>query len=472
MAFTMANKAFEEVFGERLITDSRIYTDFLQMLGEYLEEESGPSADKMRRWLQEGKPFCSFACRQDVIDMMRRKLGAGKIPYIIVNGTDGQTRFLIREVDAAAAKKATRAALTEFGGYCRLASGNDTGMFYLKGKDEDKTMLILGGLSREEAFCFAQRSGMVLPGEMLGVDQMPDGTYLLTAHAKTAMRFRGGQRTYYPGAVAETVIYLNGETKEEARAEIDGRMEYLRLKGAGFPDRSGGTDSPVWVVGKGNCFVKRTKEGFEAGHAVNVHDVVSLETDYTVKKEDKRYGKRMNSALARTAGHICLYSVQDVIEYYKNADRRMFPSAAEIGQAALVGQAVEVVAEKTGKEKIMRMDGRWEHKYRRFQKELSRVLEGAVLGRVPKGYSRADIISLRDTARSYGLNLKAMLPAVEKYRGLDTYAREAGKERVTDLEKLIARYGGGQQREEEREVSGRSSRSGPESRSTDNRGDR
>lgn len=470
MAFTMANKAFEEVFGERIITDSKIYTDFIIMLGEYLKEEDSPSAEKMRQCLQDGKPFCSFACRQDALDAMRRKLASGRIPYVIINGTDGQTRFLIRETDSAAVKKATRAALSELGGYCSLKSGNDTGLFYLKSHDEDKTMLLVGGLSREEAFYFAEHSGSVLPGEMLGIDQMPDGTYLLTAHAKTAMRYKGSGIPYYPEAVANTIMYLNGETKKAAREEIVERMAYLGQKTAGFPDKKGGTDEPVWIVGKGNCFVKRTRDGFEAGHAITIQDMVSLQTDYTVKKEEKKYSQRMNSALARTSGHICLYSVQDVIDYYKASDKRMLPAAAEVGQAALVSQAAKIVAEKTGKEKIMHMNGRWDHKFRHFQKDLSRVLDGVANGRVPKGYSRADIIGLRDVAKTYGLNLRAMAPAIEKYRGLDTYAREAGKERVTDLTKLIERYGGGQQKE--REDLTRSSQSRTESRDTGTRNDR
>ena len=198
--------------------------------------------------------------------------------------------------------------------------------------------------------------------------------------------------------------------------------------------------------------------------------MVSLQTDYTVKKEEKKYSQRMNSALARTSGHICLYSVQDVIDYYKASDKRMLPAAAEVGQAALISQAAKIVAEKTGKEKIMHMNGRWEHKFRHFQKDLSRVLDGVANGRVPKGYSRADIIGLRDVAKTYGLSLKAMTPAIEKYRGLDTYAREAGKERVTDLTKLIERYGGGQQKE--REDLTRSSQSRTESRDTGTRNDR
>ena len=457
MGFKMANRAFEEVFGEGKTDNKEIYLDFMEMLKKHLKEEKGVSASRMREWIEEGNPLYAFTCRQDALEGLCDNMTKRKIPYVVVNETTGKTGILVREPDIQDVRKVAKKTLTGLARYCSVSDGNSTGMSYLKGKDEDKTMLVLGGLDREEAFYFAEHCGDILPGEMIGIDHMPDGTYLLTAHAKTAMKTRGSRS--FAGMLARTTVLMNGEAGEEMRGNVAQRMKYLKEKSLGFPDKSGGTDSPVWIVGTGSCFVKRTDTGFVAGHAVNISDNVLLETDYTAKKEEKAYRRRLNSALARTTGHLCLYSIADVLEYYRRPRRTMAPAAIK-GQELFMEKAAELVSRKVSTEKITRMEGKWEHKFRHYQKEMKRVVEGAALGRVPKGYSRADIISLRKVASAYGLDMKAMLPGMVKYIGYDSYAREAGRPRVTNLETLIDRHSGKQQESRETERTKDVTRSG------------
>lgn len=452
MAFTMANKAFEEIFGEGKIENGQAYTDFMDMLREYLSTEKGRSAKKIAAWIKRGGALFTFTCRQDAVEPLCDNLTAAQIPYIIVNETSGKMGFLIREADVETAKKTAGRTLAQMSRYCMISNGEDTGFTYLKEKDEDKTMLTVAGFSREEAFFFAETAKNVLPGEKVGIDHMPDGTYMITVHAKTAMRLR--KKDFFPEALAETVVLMNGETRKEMQAKVAARLKYITEKEMGFPSRNGASGSPVWIVGGGNCFVKISGTGPEAaadaGHAVVINDSVILETDYSIKKDDRKYKRRLNSALSRITGHKCLYSIQDVLEHFRNP-KRFMTSAKAKGQQAVIRQAAEIVAQKVGSEKLTRMDGRWEHKFRHFQKEMRRVIEGAAFGKVPKGYSRADIIALRETAEIYGVSLKFMVPGIKKYAELGSYAREAGKQRVTDLEQLITRYGGEQT--EEKDVS-------------------
>lgn len=444
MGFSIANKAFEEMFGEGIAANERLYGEFIDMLKDCLREEKGTSAGKMAKWIEAEKPLCTFTCRQDAVEALCRNMTREKVPYILVNETNGKIGFIIRESDVQHTKKITRKTLSEMSAFCRIMSGSDTGMQYLKGKDEDKTMLVLGGLDRDEAFYFTGICAKVVPGETIGIDHMPDGTYTITGHAKTLMRARRGLS--FPAAVAESVILMNGESGKEEREEVKKRLDFLFQKSRGFPDKNGGTASPVWIVGRGNCFVKRTESGFDAGHALTISDSVILETDYTCRKEDKKYRQRMNSALSRTTGHICLYKIADVLDYYRSPPRFM-KSVKTAGQEAVIQQASEIVAEKVAKEQISRMDGKWEYKFRHYQKEMRRVIEGAALGRIPKGYTRAGIMSVRSIAKTYGISLKSMLPGLQKYAELDSYVREAGMPRVTDLEKLLARYSGERQRD-------------------------
>ena len=446
MSFNMVNRDFEEVFGEGIKTDKKTCRDFMKTLRGYLAKEDSISAKKILRWIEEGNQLDTFTCRQDVVEAMSGNLSREGIPYVLVNETTGRVGFLIRASDGQAIKRIRSRTLTERSNTCRISNNYDTGMIYLRGREEDKTMLLIGGLKKEEAFYFVSQCGGILPGETIGVDRMPDGTYLLTVHAKTAMRI--GRKASFPGAVAEALVAVNGETKEEVKEDIARRFEYLGEKNSGFPDQTGGVQNPVWIVGTGYCFVKRTSEGFDAGHALDIDGNILLESDYRVDKKDKRYRQRLNSALARTTKHRCLYTVQDVIEYYRTP-RRMLPDEKEIAQQMLVRHMASLVTKKTNAEKIMRMDAKWEHKFRHFQKEMRRVAEGAAMGKVPKGYSKADIVMIRKEAKEVGVSLKAIAPCVKRYAELDTYAREAGMPRVTDLEVLIGRLSGVPQKERE-----------------------
>lgn len=437
MAFSTANRTYEAVFGRRVRKDSEIYRDFLDMLKAYLEEEKSEPARKMLEWIRSGKELKALTCRQDAVEPLCERLLMKGIPFVAVNETNGKTGFLIRTADEQTVKQTVKKTLNEMSGHCAICSGYDAGMTYLKGNDEDKTMLLVGGLSREEAFVFAESCGQVIPGETVGIDRMPDGTFMISAHAKTVMR-PGRRRTFY-GALAETIILINGADGREAKERADKRLLYLQQKNKGFPDKSGSFDLPVWVVGTGTCFVKRTKNGFEAGHAVVIREMVFLEKDYEADKEEKHYMERLNSALSRMTSHLCLYTEKDVREYYKNPGRALC-SPQEKGQRMVIEQAALLVSKKTIADRVMRMDGKWEHKFRHLQRNLAYVLKGAAEGKVPKRYAKADIISLRSMAKNCGVDLLAVVPGIEKYAGLDSYAREAGIPRAADLDKLIEKY--------------------------------
>lgn len=457
MAFTIANRAFEEIFGEDFKTDDEIYCDFMDMLKDYLGKNKGESARKMSEWVENGNGLCTFTCRQDTLDMLCEEMSKDRIPYVLVKEANGKTGFIIRDKDSTQTQKTSARTIKKLSGYCRVTSGNEAGMTYLKGKDEDKTMLIIGALSREEAFYFAELCSRIIPGETVGVDHMPDGTYMVTGHAKTVMRIK--KNGSYPGALAEAIVMMNGETGKEEREKVRKRLYYLQKKSGNFPDKNGGHKDPVWIVGKGNCFVKRTENGFDACHALNIDGDVILETDYTVSKDDKRYGQRMNSALSRTTDHQCLYAIKDVLDYYR-IPKRSIKTPKEKGQQMFISQAARIVTEKTSREKLTRMEGKWEHKFRHYQKEMKRVIEGAARGKIPKGYTRADIIELRKTAKVFGLDLGSMAKAAGRYAELDSYAREAGRARVANIEQLIARYSGERQAEERSSERSRDTRSG------------
>jgi hypothetical protein len=66
-----------------------------------------------------------------------------------------------------------------------------------------------------------------MPGECVGLDEMSDGTYLVTCHGKTAMAGRGG--AVLGGALTETMMLFSGESSREIRKEEKKRVTEAHL---------------------------------------------------------------------------------------------------------------------------------------------------------------------------------------------------------------------------------------------------
>ena len=220
-------------------------------------------------------------------------------------------------------------------------------------------------------------------------------------------------------------------------------------------------DEPVWIVGDGERFVKRTEEGFELGHAMEIDDNVLLETDLAVDASDLKYETRLNSALAKITGHVCLYDIRDVIAWFKTK-RSYWQDKAVTGQKILIAHADKMTAKKIRKDSTMRMEGKWDKKLSHYQHEISKLIAAAAAGKIPPGYTREDIHDLRNVIKLFDLDPAKMQPALDKMLRIETYEKEAGPRKVQDVQKHIENMGSGRETQERDTSRSRSQQRGGE----------
>lgn len=439
MAFDVSNKAFEEAFGNPK-KQGTLTKEFIQQLSIYLENKQFDSAIAIKAWLKKDGKLNAFSCREDMMQPMMAEFRNYKTPYILVKEAGGGIGFLIRSSDTALVKKMTRQVLKEKSRYCAVTTGKIVGDLYLKSKEKDKEILQICGLSEEEVIYLEQQCNTVLPGEAIGIDRMMDGTYMFSCHGKTAIKGKK-RRKSFGSALAETVMVMNGNISEKMKKKAQNTAMYREAKAAGFPDKNGQFDSPVWVVGDGDRFVKVTSKGFELGHAIEIEDEVILETDLVVEKGNESYSNRLNSALSHIIGRMCLYDLLSVYEHFKTK-RSYLQDQEVVGIQQFLMMADAMISEKIKQDSITQLNGKWEHKFRHYQNEMGRLLIGARDGKIPKGYTKENILQLRKVSQTFRLDMTKLTPAIEKLMQIEAYAKDAAQNKVTNIENVIAKYRG------------------------------
>ena len=431
----VANSTFERAFGtgreDARRDGGRIWMpdSFMAMLSVYLHGRKEWPARAMYSWIRSGGKLCAFTCREDlvqpVIDMLMEK----GCPFVLVKETTGNTGFLIRDADSGRVKVAADDMLKAGSGYCEITTGEMAGIIYRRAKVKDRSMLVFEGLSEEEVYYLQEEAGPSLPGMAVGVDRMPDGTYMMTCHGESAFGTKGSS---FGTALMEAVMLCGGECADAVKERGKLRREYLKARASGFPDRDGTADSPVWIVGGGDCYVKRTRDGFEAGHAEELCGEVFLVIDAETGIKEEGYDKRLGSALSRITGHRCLYEEDEVLEYFRNK-KDQYRGMKETGLRMLVSCASGIVS---GKEE--RAGRNWAKRMTRYRDEMCHLLEAAGRGAVPPGYGKNDILRLREIIRVFGLDMERSQSAIDRLRGIAVLERDAGPRRIDIEEKLAA----------------------------------
>lgn len=450
MAFKMSNKAFEEVFGnyrEGTIEPKAEKKSFYEILRGYLRGKKNPSARIMLAWMKRGGVLCALTCRADVVIPLMEAFRDARIPYMLVEIPQGDIGVIIRQKDTDKTKKCIRSTLKAMAQTCDILSGTEAEMHYLRSNHEDKMMLQIAGLTREEVLHLAETGSRVLPKEAVGMDVLEDGTYMLTCHGKTAMTSYG--KNSFGAALTETLLVMNGQDAEEMRQKEKTRAEYLKAKSQGFPDRFGYKDDPVWIVGNGNRYVKKEHSQFELGHADGSGQDVSLIPDMIVKENERRYDERFESALSKITGHVCLYSYEDALDWFRTK-RDFFDKATIVGQQQLAEQASAMVSAKIRDDKVMTAEGKWDTKLRHYTDEMKQLLAVLNGGRIPDGYKKEDIEELGKIAKAYSLDMRKMMPAFNRVAELSVYGKDAGPQRVADIQKHIERMSTGLGRDSDR----------------------
>ena len=446
MAFKVSNKVFEEIFDKsddlKVIKDpQQVIESFLKRLNHYLKtHKKYPAADAIRKWLEKGGSISSFSCRGDMVEQMIDALRSNAIPFILIQEITGNKGFLIRSKDNEKQRKITNQLLKSSAHYCRITSGKEASQVYLKKRIPNKEMIAIGDITKEQMIYLTERCNQILPGETIGVDKMQDGTYLLTVHGHTAIMgspMVKGQN--FASLLAESVVLFNGNVQAEMNEFSSDTAHFRASKAKGFPDQSGSTKDPVWVVGNENKFVKRIDQGFEVGHAEEIGDEIFLEVDTKISFDDADFEKRLNSALANITKRKVLYRLSDVIAHFKDKKRKQRVNQIA-GEKHLMEEVSRIVANKVRGDATFVKGNKWAKKLIHYQAEAGKVLVGVKDGRVPLGYQRDDIKELMDVAFRYGLNMQVITPAIDKLQNIEVYDRPVGPPKVRNVEQEIARF--------------------------------
>lgn len=443
MAFNISNEAFEQAFGKKTPNKKKsgpsetkdIIESFLKELNLYLKsQKNNPAAVAISMWMDRGGKLSSFSCRADVVESMEEEFRKNNIPYVLVQEASGDFGFLIRNKDKQKKKRITVDALKSASQYCSVKTGEEAGEAYLQSNEKDKTMVAITNLSEEEVIELENLCNKALAGETIGIDKMEDGTYTLSCHGPTAIDWRRNKD--FPLAVSKAIAKMNGATSKKSREEAHLTKEYISSKVQGFPDKNGESKRPVWVVGHQNRYVKRTSRGFELGHAEEIGDNIILESDLKVDILDDRYTERLNSALAKITGHRCLYTLPDVIAYFKTRKANYKDTVLQ-AEMALLEEINNVVSDKIKIDSISSKEGIWHHKLKHYQSEVGKVLTGIRDGKIPKGYTKDQMLVLIHLQETLQVDVSKLTPTIDKMQNIGIYERYAGPQKVQDIEKHI-----------------------------------
>ena len=166
-----------------------------------------------------------------------------------------------------------------------------------------------------------------------------------------------------------------------------------------------------------------------------------MENDLKVDILDDRYNQRLNSALAKITGHRCLYTLPDVIAYFKTKNP-YYKNTAIAAEETLLEEVDKVVSNKIKLDSIIGKEGSWEQKLKHYQNELGSVLAGIRDGKIPPGYTREQMVALVELQKTLQVDTRALTASIDKLLSVGVYTRDAGPKRVQDLEKHIEKFRG------------------------------
>lgn len=84
-----------------------------------------------------------------------------------------------------------------------------------------------------------------------------------------------------------------------------------------------------------------------------------------------------------------------------------------------------------------KIEGSWDHKLKHYQSEMSKVLAGIRDGKIPRGYSKNQMIALINLQQTLQIDANKLTPSINKLMEVGVYERDAGPQKIEDIEKHI-----------------------------------
>lgn len=447
MGFKISNEEFYQIFGNPNNVNSNSsynqkdkdeYNKKLRsQLISYLSTKKYPSARALLKWLNKGGSFTTMSCRADVVNDLEEEFMKTGVAFTLFEGVSGNYGFLARSCDIEKQNKAIKNVLERKSKYCNITSGEEAAYFYSKKSGlKDTDMVAIGGLNEEEVHLLKESCNKVLPNQTIGIDEMSDGSYLLTFHGKSSLDFTSDSNM--ATALVESLVTLNGNSAKIIRNKTKSDIAYQKEFVNGFPDKNGSLKNSVWIVGNERRYVERTTHGFKTGYPVEKDEDIILEEDSSITKDDENYNRKLHSALARISNKKCLYTEADVKMYFK-IRKPYIENIKVAGEKQLISIVGKIVSENLNRSHLNTMDKKWDSKLDLYKKEVAKILESAQKAKVPKGYKKKDIIAIMAIAKNYGLKLDALSPAIQRMSIVNIYDRSLQRPVIKDIDKELNR---------------------------------
>ncbi len=447
MAFKTSTDVFDAVFGRQ--EKKNLPEQYLTEIAKYLQTRTHvPGAVALGEWILSGKSLFVFTCREDMTETLAEKLRVAEVPYAVLFTSSGQMGFIIRSADGKKADEIKAATLIEASRTCRVVSGEDMINLAAASKAKDKSCLAFHGLSKAQAYYIRDGYAKRFTHPEIGLDSMSDGTYTLTIRAQDSIKQNTRDDTSDICTILlETIMKTGGPNGRRNTYYAEMEEDYRERLSREFIEEGVNMNrTPLWIIGKGNQFVKITAQGFSYGHAVR-KDVVELKTELQVENVQPDFRQLLVSYTRRIPYKVFTYSSEAVIYHFSKKEEGEF-DAADIspepmyyvynrGEQELAKTIDQIMTRKLHNEEIMIMDGRWHEKYARYMEEAQAVLRALAVGRLPAGYEPEDLIKIRSILEKYKMQADMYEMSIDLIEKIQAVPIIETIERVADVQKKL-----------------------------------
>ena len=452
MAFLTSSELFDTVFG--MAPKNKETKQFLTKLADYLQgKQASPLAKTMGKHIAAGGTMASFTCREDLFMDIADELYEYEIPYAPTATNDGKTGFIVRKQDEEQAMQVCKEMLQVKGKFCRVLTGEDIIKKVAISKEQDKSCIAVYGLTPGQAQLMKDRFAKYFEHAEIGLDQMEDGTMMITLLAKDAVKRNIRSAPDLCTVYLETILASTGPNriKNEAYAELKIAMQDRLAKGF-YDGKTNLNKTPLWIVGYGSQYITITANGFTYGRAVRRGDEIQFIPYEQADTTQPDYKQLLISYSSRIPFPIVTYNSTEVIHHFQRQTGEdmdvldVSPSsqyrAYARGEKLLSKQLDQMVTRKIQNDQIMNMDGRQNEKFLHYIEALKELLKAFILGRIPKGYEPSDGKILQDILKKYQMDGEMYEQSLLAIRDIEAVTISASIERIADVEKKIEKERG------------------------------
>lgn len=408
MAFDIDSSSFDEVFGKQNYT-----REFIEKLRVYLYRKRNTSPFReMYLTVVGDRQFSVFRCRTDCVGSMIESLSVERVPFILVRSRSGRIGFITRKSDDPGVTEIIDTVLHQKAHTVAVLTGNE--MRAKAPSSIERDLLAISGLSKTEMMLLRNRLGNELSIDSVGVDTFRDGTYRLSLYGKDGVR-----------ALEEAYLgmqfLLAGKNARGAEESIRKQIEFEQAQSNAFSSRGLSDRGTVYMIGDNHEFVKLNAEGFSFGYVEKTNGENRFRTEVAKKKNSRNYHSLLMSYTNRLSSPVIAYDIHQAMDAIQNRLDVFEDGSTRLtaGEQKLAETVTKVVSMHQLDDPVMSQQGKYNEKFEHFTKDAGLVIEGAITGKIPRGYSADEILQVQNVALEFGVNLPEYAELAKNIRGIE-----------------------------------------------------